>query len=95
MGDVAGRPAEHKQLIHASQTAAHKMLSPPELQFFLCNITDREGGGVGLQMRSKLEYLLFRSMWETYTYFCVHFQSHYSRLKLLQSFWYMLYLFLV
>jgi hypothetical protein len=29
-------------------------------------------------------------MWETC--FCVHFQSHYGRLKPLQSFWYMLYI---
>jgi hypothetical protein len=40
-------------------------------------------------MRTKLEYLLFRSMWETYL--CVHFQSRYGRLKLFQSFWYTLY----
>jgi hypothetical protein len=57
---------------------------------FLCITprTEREGG-VGLRMRSKLEYLLFRSKWETY--FCVHFQSHYGRLKPLQSVWYTLY----
>jgi hypothetical protein len=34
MGDhsdiVAGKSAEEKQLIHALQTAAHKMLSAPE-----------------------------------------------------------------
>jgi hypothetical protein len=38
--------------------------------------TEKERGGVGLLMRSKLEYLLFRSMWETY--FCVYFQSRYE-----------------
>jgi hypothetical protein len=53
------------------------------------NVTVRERGKVGLRMRSKLEYLLFRSMWETY--FCVHFQSRYGRLKPLQSFWYTAY----
>ena len=40
---------------------------------------------VGLRMRTKLEHLLFRSMWETY--FCVRFESRNGRLKLLQSFW--------
>jgi hypothetical protein len=93
MGDhseiVTGRPAEQKQLIRALQTTAHKTLSAPESPFFLCNVTDQERGGVGLHMQSKFEYLLFHSIWETY--FCVHFQSHYGPLKLLQSFWYMLY----
>jgi hypothetical protein len=42
------------------------------------------GGGVGLRMRTKLEHLLFLSMWETY--FCVRFQSRNGRLKPLQSF---------
>jgi hypothetical protein len=46
MGDhsevVAGRPAEKKQLIPASQTAAHKTLSAPEAPFSLCDVTDRE-----------------------------------------------------
>jgi hypothetical protein len=46
---------------------------------------------VGLRMRSKLEYQLFRSIWETY--FWVYFQSHYGRLKPLQSFWYTLYIY--
>jgi len=46
--------------------------------------------GVGLRMRTKLENLLFHSMWETY--FCVHFESRNGRLKLLQSFWYTLYI---
>jgi hypothetical protein len=86
---AAGRPPEQKQLILASQTEAHKTPPPPESPFSLCNVTDREReGGVGLRMRSKLEYLLFRSMWETYFY--VHFQSRYGRLKPLQSFWYTL-----
>ena len=49
----------------------------------------REKRGVGLRMRTKLEHLLFRSMWETY--FCVRFESRNCRLKLLQSFWYTLY----
>jgi hypothetical protein len=84
MGDhseiVAGRPAEQKQLIRASQTAAHKTLSAPESPFSLSNVTDREKERRGrLRMRSKLEYLLFRSMWETD--FCVHFQSRYGHLK--------------
>jgi hypothetical protein len=38
-----------------------------------------ERRGEGLRMRSKLEYLLFRSMWETC--FCMHFQSSYGRLN--------------
>jgi hypothetical protein len=95
MGDnseiVAGRPAEQKQLIHASQTATHKTLPARGSPFSLCNITDQERereGGVGLRMRSKFEYLLFRSKWEIY--FCVHFQTRYGRLKPLQSFWYTL-----
>jgi hypothetical protein len=54
-------PTAQKQLIHASQIAAHKMLSAPELPLSLCYIR-----GVGLRMRTKLELLLFRSMWETY-----------------------------
>ena len=49
----------------------------------------REKRGVGLRMRTKLEHLLFHSMWETY--FCVRFESRNGRLKLLQSFWYTLY----
>jgi len=49
----------------------------------------REKRGVGLRMRTKLEHLLFRSMWETY--FCVPFDSRNGRLKLLQSFWYTVY----
>jgi len=49
----------------------------------------REKMGVGLRMRTKLEHLLFRSMWETY--FCVPFDSRNGRLKPLQSFWYNLY----
>jgi hypothetical protein len=57
---AAGRPAEEKQLIQASQTAAHKTLSAPESPFSLCNVTDQEWGG--LRKRSELEYLLFRSM---------------------------------
>ena len=44
----------------------------------------REKRGVGLRMRTKLEHLQFRSMWETY--FCVRFDSRNGRLKLLQSF---------
>jgi hypothetical protein len=41
---------------------------------------------VGLRMRSKLEHMLFRSIWETYS--CMHFQSRYDRLKPVQSVWY-------
>jgi hypothetical protein len=50
----------------------------------------REKRGVGLRMRTKLEHLQFRSMWETY--FCLRFESRNGRLKLLQSFWYTLYI---
>jgi len=49
----------------------------------------REKRGVGLRKRTKLEHLLFHSMWETY--FCVCFDSRNGRLKPLQSFWYTLY----
>jgi hypothetical protein len=49
----------------------------------------REKRGVGLRMRTKLEHSLFRSVWETY--FCVRFESRNGRLKLLQSFWYIMY----
>ena len=38
-------PAEQKQLIHASQIAAHKMLSAPELPLSLYYVTDRERRG--------------------------------------------------
>jgi len=50
----------------------------------------REKRGVGLRMRTKLEHVLFRSMWETY--FCMRFDSRNGRLKPLQSFWYILYI---
>jgi len=39
----------------------------------------REKRGVGLRMRTKLEHLLFRSMWETY--FCVRFDSPNGRFR--------------
>jgi hypothetical protein len=45
---VAGRPAEEKQLIHASQTAAHKTLSAPGSTFSFCNVTDRAREEVGI-----------------------------------------------
>ena len=82
---------ELKQLIHASQIAAHKRLSAPESPLKLCYVTDRERerererrGGVGLRMSRKLEQLLFRSMWELY--FRTRFQSRDGKLKALQSF---------
>jgi hypothetical protein len=49
----------------------------------------REKSGVGLRMRTKLEHLLFHSMWETY--FRVHFESYKCGFKPFQSFWYMHY----
>jgi membrane associated rhomboid family serine protease len=49
----------------------------------------REKREVKLRMHTKLEHLLFRSMWKTY--FCVRFESRNGRSKLLQSFWYTLY----
>ena len=76
-------PAEQKQLIRALQIAAHKTPSAPESPLSLCYVTDRERR-VGLRMRTKLEHLLFRSMWETY--YCVRFDSRNGRLKPLQSF---------
>jgi hypothetical protein len=47
---VAGRPAEEKQLIHASQTAADKMLSAPSRHFLFVTSRTERGGGVGLHM---------------------------------------------
>jgi len=49
----------------------------------------REKRGVGLLMCTKLEHLLFRSMWETY--FSVRFDNRNGRLKPLQSYCYTLY----
>jgi len=71
---------EQKQLIHASQSAFCSRVAI----ITLLHHRLREKRGVGLRMRTKLEHLLFRSMWETY--FCVRFESHNGRLKLLQSF---------
>ena len=45
-----------------------------------------EKRGVGLRKSTKLEHLLFRSMWETY--FCMRFESCNGILKMLQSLWY-------
>jgi len=42
---VAGMPAEKKQLIRASQIAAHKMPSAPESPLSLCYVTDWERRG--------------------------------------------------
>jgi len=42
---VAGMPAEQKQLIRASQIAAHKTPSAPESPLSLCYVTDRERRG--------------------------------------------------
>jgi len=50
----------------------------------------REKRGVGLRMRTKLEHLLFHSIWENY--FCARFDSRNGRLKPLQSFLYTLYM---
>jgi hypothetical protein len=48
----------------------------------------REKRGVELRMRTKLEHMLFLTMWETN--FNVRFESRNGRLKALQSFWYTL-----
>jgi len=94
MGDhcwiVAGMPAKQKQLIRASQIAAHKNAFCSGVAIIaLLRHKPREKRGVGLRMRTKPEHMLFRPMWETY--FCVHFDSRNGRLKPLQSFWYTLY----
>ena len=72
---VAGMSAEPKQLIHASQIAAHKTLSAPESPLSLCYVTDRERERekrwVGLRMSRKLEQLLFRSMYRKLISACV------------------------
>jgi hypothetical protein len=39
---IAGKTAEEKQFIHASQTAADIMLSAPESPFSIFDVTDRE-----------------------------------------------------
>jgi hypothetical protein len=56
---VVGMSVEQKQLIHASQIAAHKT-------FFaiiaVLRHRPREKKGAGMRMRTKLEHLLFRSM---------------------------------
>jgi hypothetical protein len=49
---VAGRPVEQKQLIHASQTAAHKTLSAPESPFSFYSFTDRERSGIAHAIES-------------------------------------------
>jgi hypothetical protein len=43
----------------------------------------KSGMLAGLRVRTKLERLLLRSMWETY--FCMRFQSRNGKLKSLQS----------
>jgi len=84
---VAGMPAEQKQLIRASQIAAHKTPSAPKSPLSLCYVTDRERRAEwDCACAQNFEHLLFRSVWETY--FCVRFESRNGRLKLLQSFWY-------
>jgi hypothetical protein len=60
------------------------MLSALESPLLLYYITLREKRGTGLRLGTKLEHLLFDSMWETY--FCLRFESRNGRLKLLQSF---------
>ena len=78
-------PAEQKQLIRASQIAAHKNAFCSGVAIIaLLRHRPREKKGVGLRMRTNLEHLLFRSMWETY--FCVRFERSNGRLKLLQLF---------
>jgi hypothetical protein len=87
---VFGRPAEEKQLVHTSKTAAHKTLSAPESPFSLCNVMDQEKEKKywNCSFDQNLNSAVC-SMWETF--FCVHFQSSYGRLKTLQSFWNTLY----
>jgi hypothetical protein len=73
-------PAEQKQLLRASQIATHKTPSAPEVAIIaLLRHRPREKKGVGLRMLTKLEHLLFRSMWKTY--FCVRSDSRNGRLK--------------
>jgi hypothetical protein len=68
MGDhseiIAGRLTEQKQLIHASQTAAHKTLSAPESPFSFCNVTDRKregGNGIGPAVSFHVGNILLRA----------------------------------
>ena len=80
-------PAEQKHLIHASQIAncsTQNAFCSGVAIIALLRHRPREKGGVGLRIRTKLEHLLFRSMWETY--FCVRFESRNGRLKPLQLF---------
>jgi len=75
-------PAEQKQLIRASQIAAHKTPSAPESPLSLCYVTERERRGEW--DCACAQYLLYLSMWETY--FWVRFDNRNGRLKQLQSF---------
>ena len=84
MGDhcwiVAGMPAEQKQLIRASQIAAHKTPSAPESPLSLCYFTDRERRGEwDCACAQNLNTCYFVPCGETY--FCVRFGSRNGRLK--------------
>ena len=83
-------PAEQKQLIRASQIAAHKTPSAPESPLSLCYVTDREReerSGIAHAQKTwtpavsfNVGYLILRA-----------FGSRNDRLKPLQSFLYTLY----
>ena len=62
---VVGMPAEQKQLIHASQIAAHKTLSAPGVAIIaLLRQRPRERSGEwDCACAQNLKHLLFRSMW--------------------------------
>ena len=78
-------PAEQKQLIRASQIAAHKTPSAPEWPLFLCYVTDRDRRGeCDCACAQNLNTCSFVPCGETY--FSVRFESGNGRLKLLQSF---------
>jgi hypothetical protein len=82
---VAGMPAEQKQLISCFTNCSTQNASCSGVAIIaLLRHRPREKRGVGLRMRTKLEHLLFRSMWETY--FCVRFDTRNGKLKQLQSF---------
>jgi hypothetical protein len=67
---VAGRPADQKQLLHASQIAALQTLFATESPFPFCNFMDRERGGNGNVHAIKPWTMLFRSIWK-HTCACV------------------------
>jgi hypothetical protein len=88
---VTGRPAEEKQLINASRTAAHRTLSAPESPCSLCNVTDLERERerhwdctCDLKLNTAVSFRVGNRLLRA-------FPKPLGRLKQLQLFWYTLY----